>query len=208
VIRNLCYATLVCAMTLSFTHAANGALTIDSVLLESTAIAGEETDTVSETDFGFYYAIATYSVGLSEDYLASGVIDAEFFQSSLGPTLGVTLDALATAYTTPGSPYFASVSGSADVKFTTSLDSTLLITDPIVDVILTRISDNSPVALIDGNFLPAGSYQLYAAIFAFPLPEGEVTDKAAGLITFQMIPEPSTMLLLLSCVTPVLLRRP
>jgi hypothetical protein len=208
-IRTSCYATFVSVslITLSLANTASGALTIDSVLLESEAIAGEVTDSISETDFGFYNAIATFAVGLSEDYLASGVVFAEYFQSPLGPTLGVQLDALATAATTPGSPYIASVSGSAAINFTTSLDSTLFILDPIVDVTLTRISDNSPVALTDGNFLAAGSYQLYAEIFASPIPEGESTDAAAGLITFRMVPEPSSMMLLLGGIAGAFVRR-
>jgi hypothetical protein len=208
-IRTSCYATLVSVslITLSLADTASGALTIDSLLLDSEAIAGEETDSISETDFGFYNAIATYAVGLSEDYLASGVIFAEYFQSPLGPTLGVQLDALATAATTPGSLYIASVTGSAAINFTTSLDSTLFILDPIVDVTLTRISDNSLVALTDGNFLPAGSYQLYAEIFASPIPDGESIDAAVGLITFRMVPEPSAMMLLLSCASALCFRR-
>lgn len=197
----------VMTLSLSMPHTAHSAVTIDSVLLESEAIAGEDTDSFSETDFGFYNAIATYSVGLAEDYLASGVVFAEFFQSPLGPTLGVDLDALATAFTRPGSTFTASVSGSAAISFSTNLDSTLFILDPTVGVTLTRVSDNSPVALTDGAFLPAGSYQLYAEIFASPVPDGESTDRAAGLITFRMIPEPSSLVLLMACVSSTSLFR-
>ncbi len=199
--RTLLASVSVITLTLSMPHPARGAVTIDSLLLESEAIAGEDADSFSETDFGFYNAIATYSVGLAEDYLASGVVVAEFFQSPLGPTLGVELDALATANTRPGSTYTASVSGSAAISFSTNLDSTLFILDPIVGVILTRVFDNSPVALTDGALLPAGSYQLYAEIFASPIPDGESTDAAAALITFLMIPEPSSLALMMACVS-------
>ncbi len=186
----------VMVLTIATPPTASGGVAIDSILLESEAVAGEDVDSFSETEIGFYNAIATFSVGLAEDYLASGVVSAEFFQSPLGPTLGVQLDALATAFTRPGSSYSASVSASAAIRFSTNLDSTLFILEPTVGVILTRVSDSLPVELIDGAFLSAGSYQLFAEVYASPNSDGESTDSAAGLITFRMIPEPKAGVML------------
>ncbi|QEG37736.1 hypothetical protein [Bythopirellula goksoeyrii] len=186
----------VIVLTIATPPTASGGVAIDSVLLESEAVAGEDMDSFSETEFGFYNAIASFSVGIGEDYLASGVVSADFYQSPLGPTLGVQLDALATAFTRPGSSYSASVSASAAISFSTNIDSTLFIPEPTVGVILTRVSDSLPVDLIDGAFLSAGSYQLFAEIYASPNPDGESTDSATGLITLRLIPEPKAGVML------------
>ncbi|TWU27904.1 hypothetical protein [Bythopirellula polymerisocia] len=172
-----------------------GSVTIDSVLLESEATSGGKSDSFSETEFGFYNAISTFNIGLAEDYLASGVVQAEFTHAGLSQELYVQLDALASAVGTLTS----SVTASAMIDFTTNTEHILSILDPPIGVFLSRISDAAPLELIDEWLLPAGSYRLSTSVNAFASgTDSEIIDAAFASITFRAVPEPASGALMMT----------
>lgn len=179
--------------------------TINNVDLWGDATAGEDADSFSQSTAGFYNATAEHTIGLAEGHFASSVVEARIEGRLITLHASTYADSAAPA----GSLFSAEATAYGAIDFSLARAYEFDSEATGSNAGLLDLGTSEFIDLATTVTLPPGEYRLQAEAYSSTDANslGPLEEASFVFIEFK-VPEPSTLLVALIGLSPVLRGRP